>query len=245
MIPEASDFAALAMQTSSMAVILLFAWALTLGPAICLLRGNDAADLMFKVTLYSFAVAVGTRLCNVYYFTLWRPDVPVGYLPQHGYTGLLARLDRPVLLMIWFCGGVAGHAFIYSASMLRHFWTSPRNRFAVAFYACALIVGLIHPLPTIHFWGNANRMALRAAQPQLEANRELTDDRTRQWVLEHPDDPMTLLMRANYLTDMRRYSEALSLYEVALQELPQALESGRAGIEKRMAETKRLLHRTQ
>ncbi len=104
-------------------------------------------------------------------------------------------------------------------------------------YACALIVGLIHPFPSIHYWRNANRIVLRAAAPQLEANRELTDQKTRQWALEHPNDSITLLMRANYLTDMRQFAEALNHYGEALQQLPEERELIRGEIEKRMAET--------
>jgi hypothetical protein len=237
MIHETTSLSALAMQTSRMAIVLWFAWAFTLGPAICLLRGRNAGDLMFKVTLYIYAVALGTRLCNIWYIVLCQGGEPIGYLLQHGYDGFLVRLDRPVLLTIWICGGLAGHALIYSASMLRRFWTTARNRAAVVFYSCALLVGFLHPLPIIHFWGNWNRMVLTDAEPQREANRELTDSRTHQWVHEYPDDYLTLLMRANYLANTQRHSEALPLYRRALQNLPQERQSCRAGIEKMMEET--------
>ena len=245
MINELTDIHTLAMQTSQMAGFLFFAWLLTLGPGICLLRGRHSADLMFKVTLYIFAVSLGTRICNFYYVLPCHIGEPLGYIIDHGYSGSLVHLDKPVLLTIWFCGGIAGHALIHSISMMRQFWTTARNRAAVVFYSCALIVGFLHPLPIIHFWGNFNRLILRAAQPQLEANRELTDTLTQQWILEQPSDSMFLLVRANFLCDMQGYSEALPLYEKALQYLPQEQKIHSAVIKKKIKETNKLLQCTQ
>ena len=244
-IPEVYNSNAMAAQVCQSCIVLWCAWLVTLGPAICLLRGRNAADLMFKVTLYTYAIAVGTRLCNLWYFLQIREGVPLGYLLRHGYDGLLVRPDRPVVLIIWFCGGIAVHSLIYSVSMLRGFWTAARNRAAVVFYAGALVVGLLHPLPVVYFWSHWNGMVDRSTGPTLEANRELTEARTREWVLQNPDDSSTLLMRARFLSATGRHAEALPLYERALMHLPREREPVRAGIEKMIKETNELLRRSR
>jgi hypothetical protein len=221
-------------QTPNMAVWLLLAWLLTLGPAIGLLRGRNAGDLMCKVTIYFFAVILGTRICNIWYLVTLQPGEPFGYLYRHGYSGFIPGLDRPVLLTIWICGGLAGHAFIYAASMLRHFWTTRRNRLAVFFYTLALLVGMLHPLPSIRYWQETHQNLYKDARQQLDANRALTDEQTEQWLREHPEDWLTLLLRAHFLHNTGRHLEAVCLYEKVLLGLPQERDAVREMICKRI-----------
>jgi len=194
------------MLTSRLYMAMLGAWFVTLCPAIFLLHGKHAAEVLHKVTIYSYAIIVGTRLCNVWFFVTARSvdHMPVAFAAPHP-----AR--NPCLLVALMCGALAFHALVHSLGMLRGFWTTRRNKMAVIMILLVFLVGMLHPLPAAMYWRRWYAPHGPAARREAEENIRTTDALTRKWLQKHPDDELTLRLRINFLRDVGRHEEAAKL----------------------------------
>ena len=186
--------------------------------ACFLIAGNGAAEIRNRITVFTGSLVVG-----MYFAFIWFvfQDSVLGRQPSifpslSHLSQVRSQLLTPRLM--WWLIPVFGALALHSAFHLLHgLWKLPglrRNTIASYLIIAALSFGIFSPIPMVRFW--RGRMVspdtVREATELLSIMRKDTAIITRQWVIDNPNDPLYILVRANHLYELGRIEEAQILY---------------------------------
>ena len=199
--------------------------------AFFLLAGEGAAEIRNRITVFTGSLVVGMYFALIWFVyqdsvTGVRPSIfpSLSHLSQ-----LRSQLLTPRLM--WWLIPVFGSLALHSAFHLLHgLWKLPglrRNTIASYLIIAALSFGIFGPIPMARFWRGLMLPpdSVREATTLLSIMQKDTDIMTRQWVIDNPNDPLYILVRANSLYENDRFEEAHVLYGrlMAIADIPDSL----------------------
>jgi hypothetical protein len=186
--------------------------------ACFLLAGNGAAEIRNRITVFTGSLVVG-----MYFALIWFvfQDSVFGRQPSifpslQSPSQIRSQLLTPRLM--WWLIPVFGALALHSAFHLLHgLWKLPsllRNTIASYLIIAALSFGIFSPIPMARFWRGLMLPpdSVREATALLASMQKDTDVMTRQWVIDNPNAPLYIVVRANSLYGRGRLEEADVLY---------------------------------
>jgi hypothetical protein len=220
-LPTAREIALGALHISRLLGWLFLPYGILVTAAVFLLKGKNVAEVRIRLAVFTGGVVVGMLLCTMWLMTGFRftgAAYAVGAAdPRHSRTAVL--LTGPLLWRIVPVSvAVSAHALVHLVAGLRAAPRTCRNKVAFLFIATAVWLALYSLFPQVRFWRRLyNREAMAASRDALLEISTSTDELTKQWADDHPDDWGMLLLRANLLHESGRFEEAKDVDETILR----------------------------
>ena len=199
--------------------------------AFFLLAGNGAAEIRNRITVFTGSLVVGMYFAFIWF--VFQDSVlgrQLSIFPSlQSPSQIRSQLLTPRLM--WWLIPVFGALALHSAFHLLHgLWKLPsllRNTIASYLIIAALSFGIFSPIPMARFWRGLMLPpdSVREATALLATMQKDTDVMTRQWIIDNPNAPLYIVVRANFLYEYGRIEEAQVLYKrlMNIADIPEGL----------------------